>query len=221
MRGNVGSRVGVAPTAQLFGGQFVMSIKEKVITLMKYSPAIYDNTHIRRFTSELLRPTPLILHATVFVAAALIGVARYGQAVPSALTLAMSVWSIVLAIQGILYWRKRTDGDETSTPAEGVGKSIAIGASANAILWVMWALISDGQAASAWHVTIWIASITAIIVGLISGKHWLYERWSQEVMREGGAYAIQEKAKRGEAIGDDGEFEAVETLESIQRLQKR
>lgn len=161
---------------------------------------------------NLLLATPCLLHAGFFVAAVLLGIARYGHAVPVIATLLMTLWSIGFLLHGIAIYRTGSSVESpTLKPQDGIVKTIVSSSVISAVMWVMWTLATDARDASPWHLSIWLTLIAAAISTIIIGKRTRYNHWLKTYTPD--TFDVEDsKLKRYDTsklsleLDDDGEF---------------
>src|SRR5690606_20055061 len=107
--------------------------------------------------NTVLTRSTFLFHAGGFLAAALIGIARYSHDAPTVWTIGLAGWSIVLLLHGLVTYRT-TDRSENNTSKErdGVLRTVLLASALNAVMWSMWTLATDGRDSSPWHLTILI-----------------------------------------------------------------
>ncbi len=153
------------------------------------------------------------LHVGFFIAAILVGIARYGRAFPAELTLLMSLWSIILFLHSFVAYRVESSPENADRkPETDVFKAVLISSGINMSMWVMWTLATDGLDASPWHLTMWLVLVTLVISGVIVGKQALYNHWLKTHIHNNPDRFEELKRKRHDVpetlrrLETDGEF---------------
>lgn len=190
--------------------------------LTSHNPSFFDLIKKYSFTVQAS-----LLHAGFFIAAALIGIARYAYNFPTEMTLLMTLWSIILFLHTLIAYRAESQTDDAAPKREtGVFKTLVVSTAVNAVMWGMWTLATDGLDAAPWHMTILLALVTAVISGLQVGKQALYAHWLKTYMQDNPHLFAESKPKRGERqdvlnrLNVDGELLYEHDDEEERRLRR-
>lgn len=171
--------------------------------------------------SSLAEKSTFFMHIGLYLGLIAVGIARYGQFVPSGLTIIMTLLSVVLLFHGYLTQRAERRSDLES---DGIFQSAWYAVVVNAVMWVMWVIATEATVSTPWHLSMMIALITGGIIGIISVKRRLYAHWAQEHL----TMPHKAKLKRHEStfeelqLGDDGELPPSDDVSVIpQQYTKR
>lgn len=174
-----------------------------------------------QLASFLFRINFFLIHVGIYIAADLVGIARYSVYFPTRMILLMTLWSILLLVHGIMtYNTEKTDHSSQGKHRDGIYRTALILAGVNAVFSVMWALATDATSSAAFHIAIMLTFLGVAVSALIIAKRVLYKYWLDSLLKYPERFE-ELKRKREYAtssplhLSDDGEL--VDELTEIDR----